>query len=135
MEEQIKMSDYSVWIKELKAKIHEAKRKVAYSINSQLIELYWDLGRSITEKQIKANWGSNLIEKTSIELTHEFPEIKGFSRRNLYAMCQLYKFYSTKYQFVPQFVAQLPWGHNRIIISKIKDIFKTELENKIDNRR
>jgi len=55
-------------------------------------------------------------------LKHEFPEIKGFSRRNLYAMRQWYEFYSQKYQFVPQSVAQLPWGHNRLIITKIKDI-------------
>lgn len=55
-------------------------------------------------------------------MKHEFPEIKGFSRRNLYAMRQWYEFYSQKYEFVPQSVAQLPWRHNRLIIAKIKDI-------------
>lgn len=59
-------------------------------------------------------------------MKHEFPEIKGFSRRNIYAIRQWYKFYSTKYQFVPQSVAQLPWGHNRLIITKIKDIDEAE---------
>jgi len=108
------ISDFGNWIKELKFKIHDARRKVAFSINSQITELYWELGRSIADKQEKSNWGSNFIDNVAIELNHEFPEIKGLSRRNLYAMCQLYKFYSMKYQFVPQFVAQLPWGHNRL---------------------
>ena len=120
MEEEIKISDFSTWIIDLKSKIHEARRKVAFSINSQLIELYWEIGKSITGKQEKAIWGSNFIEQVAYELKHEFPEMKGFSRRNLYAMSQWYKFYAEKYQFVPQTVAQIPWSHNRIIISKIK---------------
>jgi predicted nuclease of restriction endonuclease-like (RecB) superfamily len=120
------ISEFSHWIKELKSKIHEARRKVAFTINSQIIELYWDLGRSITDKQEKSEWGSNFIDKTAIELQHEFPEIKGLSRRNLYAMGQMYKFYSSKYQFVPQFVAQLPWGHNRLILSKVKRVEEAE---------
>ena len=48
--------------------------------------------------------------------------MKGFPRRNLYAIRQWYKFYSAKYQFVPQCVAQIPWGHNRLVISKVKEI-------------
>ena len=83
---EIKISDFGSWIKELKSKIHDARRKVAFSINSQIIELYWELGRAISDKQEKSDWGSNFIEKVAIELKHEFPEIKGLSRRNLYAM-------------------------------------------------
>ena len=48
--------------------------------------------------------------------------MKGFSRRNLYAIRQWYLFYNSKYEFVPQCVAQIPWGHNRLIVSKIKNI-------------
>lgn len=126
MKQEPNISDFANWIIDLKSKIHEAQRKVAFSINSQLIELYWEIGKSIAEKQDKANWGSNFIEKVAIELKHEFPQINGFSRRNLYAMSQWYRFYSQKYQFVPQPVAQIPWSHNRLIISKVKDIEKAE---------
>jgi hypothetical protein len=49
-------------------------------------------------------------------LKHEFPEIKGFSRRNVYAILQWYKFYSVKYPFVPRDAAQIPWEHNRLIL-------------------
>lgn len=51
-----------------------------------------------------------------------FPTINGFSKRNLYAIRQWYLFYRQQYKFVPQPVAQIPWGHNRLIISKLKNI-------------
>ncbi len=126
MKNALNISDFGNWITLLKTRIHEAQRKVALSINSQLIELYWEIGKSLVEKQEKANWGSNFIEKVAIELKHEFPQIKGFSRRNLYAMIQWFKFYSEKYQFVPQTVAQIPWSHNRLIITKVKNIDEAE---------
>ncbi len=122
MNQELNITDFGNWIIDLKSRIHEAQRKVAFSINSQLIELYWDIGKSVAEKQEKANWGSNFIERVATELKHEFPQIKGFSRRNLYAMSQWYKIYSKKYQFVPQPVAQILWSHNRLIISKVKNI-------------
>lgn len=122
MKMEIQIFEFNQWIEELKQKIHSARRKVALSINSQLLELYWELGKEIVAKQNKSNWGSNFIENIATELKHEFPEIKGFSRRNLYAVKQWYLFYSEKFEFVPQFVAQIPWGHNRLIITKIKNI-------------
>ena len=88
--------------------------------------LYWELGTQINSKQNEFSWGTNLIEQLSIDLKLEFPGITGFSRRNLYAIRQWYLFYSSKYEFVPQHVAQLPWGHIRLIISKIKNIDEAE---------
>ncbi len=115
-------ADFAEWINSLKSKIHSARNKLAFSINSQILELYWEIGRDITEKQQNSGWGSGFVEKIAEELKYEFPEIKGFSRRNVYAILQWHKFYSSKYQFVPHHVAQIPWGHNRLIISKVKDI-------------
>jgi predicted nuclease of restriction endonuclease-like (RecB) superfamily len=115
-------AEYRTWIKELKSKIHSARIKVALTVNAQLIELYWDLGKAISEKIEISNWGSKVIEQISTDLKHEFPEIKGFSRRNLYAVKQWYQFYSQQYAFVPQAVAQLPWGHNRLIVSRVKNV-------------
>lgn len=126
MNDAILTQDFYNWIAELKSKIHSAQTKVALTINSQLLELYWEIGKDIAQRQENAEWGSKFIEQTAIELKIEFPEIRGFSRRNLYAMRQWYKFYSEKYQFVPQSVAQIPWGHQRLIISKIKDINEAE---------
>lgn len=126
MQNELNKSEFVLWVNELKSKIHEAKRKVAFSITSQLLELYWEIGKDICVKQQTSNWGNSLIEQIAAELKLEFPEMKGFSRRNLYAIKQWYSFYSLKYQFVPQCVAQIPWGHNRLIITKIKEIGKAE---------
>ena len=126
MMNEMNISNFGSWIKDLKSKIHEARRKVAFSVNSQLMELYWEIGRELHAKLENAVWGSNLIEEVAKELKHEFPDIKGFSRRNLFAIRQWYRFYSEKYEFVPQTVAQIPWGHNRLIITKIKDINEAE---------
>jgi predicted nuclease of restriction endonuclease-like (RecB) superfamily len=126
MKSEVHSLNFGIWISDLKLRIHEARRKVAFSINSQLLELYWEIGREICEKQEKAAWGSNLIEQVADELKMEFPDVKGFSRRNLFAIRQWYRFYCQKYQFVPQLVAQIPWGHNRLIITKIKNIAEAE---------
>lgn len=126
MKNELHTSEYNDWIKILKSKIHSVRTKVALTINSQVVELYWEIGKDIHEKQQNADWGSKFIEQTAIELKHEFPDIKGLSRRNLYAMRQWYSFYSQKYSFVPQSVAQIPWGHNRLIVTKIKDLDEAE---------
>ena len=71
-----------------------------------MLELYWEIGKEIASKQ--NTWGSNIIENVAKELNAEFPDMKGFSRRNLYAIRQWFLFYNTKYEFVPQCVAQIP---------------------------
>jgi predicted nuclease of restriction endonuclease-like (RecB) superfamily len=126
MSKELNISDFLDWVISLKAKIHSARNKVVFSINSQLLELYWEIAKDISEKQQKSNWGSGFIDQIAVELKHEFPEMNGFSRRNIYAMLQWYKFYSQKYQFVPHSVAQIPWGHNRLIITKIKNLEEAE---------
>jgi len=122
MSELISNKEYRFWLDELKTKIRKKQIQAALSINQTLMELYWDLGKDIIEKQQNSTWGSNFIEQLSIDLRHEFPDIKGFSRRNIYAIRQWYLFYSEQFEFVPQAVAQIPWGHNRLIIGKIKDV-------------
>ena len=112
---------YKLWLKSIKQKIISARLKVAASINTQLMELYWELGKNIVQKQEEANWGDAVLEQLAIDLKLSFPDIGGFSRRNLYAIRQWYLFYNIKNEFVPQAVAQIPWGHNRLIISKTKN--------------
>lgn len=91
------------------------------SVNKQLMELYWELAENIVQKQKEAKWGDAILEQLAIDLRIGFPNIKGFSKRNLYAIRQWYLFYRDISEFVPQSVAQIPWGHNRLIISKIKN--------------
>jgi predicted nuclease of restriction endonuclease-like (RecB) superfamily len=113
---------YTNWLFELKHKINQARYKTALSVNADLIALYWEIGKEIVSKELNASWGGSLIDKLSRDLTLEYPDMKGFSRRNLYAIRQFYLFFSQRFEFVPQPVAQIPWGHSRLIITKIKDI-------------
>lgn len=115
-------STYKQWLENIKHKIKAAQLKAAVSVSSQMLEMYWQLAEEIVAKQKTANWGEAVLEQLSIDLKLSFPNINGFSRRNLYAIRQWYLFYSTQHEFVPQLVAQIPWGHNRLIISKVKNV-------------
>jgi predicted nuclease of restriction endonuclease-like (RecB) superfamily len=118
-------AEYTKFITSLKTKIRSAQIKAAVTVNSELIKLYWEIGKEIFEKQEKEDWGSNILEKAAKELQNEFPGVEGFSRRNMFRMKAFYQAYAK----VPQAVAQLddlpifsiPWGHNALILEKIKD--------------
>lgn len=118
---------YQNWLNEIKQRIKSAQFSAALSVNTVLLELYWDIAKDMVEKQKQENWGSGFIEQFASDLRKSFPDIRGFSRRNVYAIRQWYLFYSEQFEFVPQPVAQIPWGHNRLIISKLKEIEKAIL--------
>jgi len=116
MNNLIKSSEYSNWLRDLKQKIKTGQIKAALSVNSQMIMLYWDLGRQITEKQENAKWGSGFIEQLSKDLREEFPDMKGFSKDNLKYMRIFYKFYLPVIQY-DRIVAQ-PVGQFKEMIEK-----------------
>jgi|GEM_PF-3197052 len=120
--QKIQTDLYHRWLEGIKRKIRSAQLKAATTVNAQLVELYWDLAKDIVNKQREANWGDNVLEQLSIDLKLNFPDSRGFSRRNRYAVRQWYLFYADVSEFVPQPVAQIPWGHNRLIVSKTKDV-------------
>ncbi|HEV2479343.1 MAG TPA: PDDEXK nuclease domain-containing protein [Puia sp.] len=125
-------SQYKKWVVELKSKIGAAQIKAAMTVNRQLLELYWQLGSDIYEKQQKSNWGDGLIEQLSKDLSTAFPNMKGFSRANLFFIKKWYLFYKDHEiveqvvrqlpEKVKQVVAQIPWGHNILIINKCPTI-------------
>ena len=105
-----KLSEYRDWLRDLKQQIKTGQIKAALSVNSQMIMLYWDMGRQIVEKQEKAKWGSGFIGQLSRDLREEFPEMTGFSRTNLFRMKRFYEFYSPVMQYneiIPQVGGQL----------------------------
>jgi predicted nuclease of restriction endonuclease-like (RecB) superfamily len=131
----IKTPDYQNFIVSLKQKVQAAQIKAARSVNTQLMALYWELGQLITEKQQASGWGDAIIDQIAQDLTRELSGMKGFSRRNLYRIKQWYGFYRNQEEFVPQLVAQIPWGHNALIIEKIKNPDKAlwYVRNTLDN--
>ena len=114
--------EYRLFLSELKEKVRKTQLKASIAANTIIVDFYWELGKEIARLDTTNNWGTKLIEQLATDLRLEFSEVKGFSRRNLYAIRQWYLFFSTRFEFVPQAVAQLPWGHQRLIVNKIKDI-------------
>lgn len=137
-------ADYREWIRALGVRIRAAQVKAAVRVNSELLRLYWALGAELAEKSKTATWGEGWLEATSRDLLSEFPEMKGFSFRNLNSMRQWYAFYSAAILKQPvsksgdeapeiekQPVSRLgeaffsvPWGHHLYILQRCKDIDK-----------
>ena len=107
-------------ISSLKEKIRAAQHKAALSVNRELLILYWEIGREVLTRQSAEKWGTKVIERLSADLSREFPEMKGFSQRNLKYMRAFAEAYPDT-QFVQQAVAQIPWGHNVRILDYVKD--------------
>jgi predicted nuclease of restriction endonuclease-like (RecB) superfamily len=87
-------SQYKEWLKELKQRVRKAQLKAAVSVNTVLLTFYWELGTDIVEKQKNAPWGSGFLKRLSADLMAEFPEMKGFSKRNLERIRKWYLFYT-----------------------------------------
>jgi len=113
-------NEYKEFIQNIKSKIHSAQIKAHVKVNEEMLGLYWDIGAMIVEKQKNSAWGDGLIEQISKDLQREFPNLKGFSFRNIKYMKQWYLFYSNGQQAVAQ-IFMIPWGHHIAIVSKIKD--------------
>lgn len=107
---------YKDWLVELKQKVRTAQLKAAVAVNTELIMLYWELGKMITEKQTA--WGSKFIPQLSKDLTSEFPNMQGFSKRNLALCRQFYQFYAHPHlpqdSILQQAVAKLSLKNNEV---------------------
>ena len=115
--------EYKALFADIKARIRSTQIKAALSVNSELLKLYWSIGADIVFRQKSAKWGDSFLLRLSRDLMAEFPDMKGFSERNLKYIRQWYLFYSEGKTIGQQVVAQItqiPWGHNIVIISKCK---------------
>lgn len=104
----------------LKQRIRSAQMRATLAVNQELIQLYWQIGREILQRQAQENWGSKMIQKLAKDLKREFPDIKGFSRSNLMYMRSFAESWPDE-QIVQRSVGQLPWRHNIALIEKLKD--------------
>lgn len=118
---------YIGWILNLKQKIQQSQIKAAIQVNSALIEMYWDLGKEISERNFENTYGSGFFLQLSKDLRTEFPEIKGLSESNLKYCKRFYQFYNQTDKNRQQVVDDLmhhifliPWGHHIVLITKCK---------------
>lgn len=117
-----KDQNYASFLQEIKKRVQSSQIKAAVSVNQVLLHLYWDMAAQIIEKQKQSAWGDGFLEQLSKDLQREFPNMKGFSLRNLKYMRQWFLFWSEASPIGQQLVAQIPWGHNILIVSKSKSI-------------
>lgn len=139
--------NYASFLKEIKNRIQRAQVKANFAVNRELILLYWNVGKMVYKIQKSVGWGKGIIPRLAKDIKNDFPEIKGFSERNIGRMKTFYKEYTflqeavvqnpngdntgsnlpqpvAKLDEVLKIVTELPWGHNFILIEKIKDCQK-----------
>ena len=107
--------DYAQLLAEVKARVRSAQYAALKAVNTELVGLYWDIGRMIAERQEKAEWGRAVVENLSEDLRREFPGVAGFSVQNLWYMRQFYLEYSDHERLQP-LVGEIAWAHNLVII-------------------
>ena len=127
MNKLINTKNYQTFLKKIKEQIQTSQTRAISSVNSEMIILYYNIGKAIHEKQKKEGWGTKVVQKLSLDLKTELPKVKGFSERNIKRMVRFYREYSD-ISFVPQAVAQIehlifsiPWGHNTVLIEKVEN--------------
>ena len=103
-------SGFADLLGEVKLRIQTAQTRAMFSVNAELVRLYWDIGRMIEDRQQREGWGASVIPRLSAELRNELPEIKGFSERNIKRMLAFHREYPRPDEFVPQGVAQIAVG-------------------------
>jgi len=121
----IKSKDYKNFFSKLKQDIVTARQLAYQRVNKQLVELYFQIGKSIYEKIEISKWGEGIIEKLSNDLQGEFPDMKGFSAQNLWRMKQLYETYKDN-EKLSTLLRELPWSHNILILHHTNTIEEKE---------
>lgn len=101
---------YVDWLSELKIRIHGVQQRAALAVNRELVLLYWQIGCDILSKQHEQGWGAKVIERLAHDLHSAFPDMKGFSPRNLKYMRAFAQAWPDA-EFVQAVLAQLPWHH------------------------
>jgi len=111
-------TEYGPFLEDLKERIRTAQVRAAVSVNSELVLLYWNIGRRILAAQETEGYGTKIIPKLAADLTKAFPEMKGFSSRNLDYMLAFARAWPDD-EVSQQAVAKLPWGHNITLLQRL----------------
>jgi predicted nuclease of restriction endonuclease-like (RecB) superfamily len=117
----VKLSkDYVQFLNEIRQKIGTARFKAVHSVNRAQMQLYWEIGKTIVERQDQYGWGKSIVERLAKDLTDGIDSSTGYSPQNLWYMRQFYVEYKDSPD-LQQLVGEIPWGQNILIFSRIKD--------------
>jgi predicted nuclease of restriction endonuclease-like (RecB) superfamily len=116
---------YKTFFNDIKEKIHQAQYEAMKQVNQALLKLYWEIGKSIVEKQEEYGWGKSVVETLSKDLQNEFPGVQGYSKDNLWRMRKFYLHYKDNTKLAPM-VQEISWSHNIVVMEKCKDDLERE---------
>jgi predicted nuclease of restriction endonuclease-like (RecB) superfamily len=122
MNNELDHSQYREMLKYIITEIKSTRVVAARKINSVMMQMYWNIGKRLSVEKIDKGYGSSVVKRLSVDLIQEFPGTTGFSPRNLWNMKSFYEFYALADIKVQQLAALLPWMHNVLIISRVKNM-------------
>ncbi len=130
--------DYLAVLADLKRRIAAAQTRAALAVNRELIALYWHVGATIVQRQAGSGWGEAVVERLAHDLRQAFPDLQGFSPRNIWRMRAFFLAWSAApkklpqavaesgmspaAKKLPQAVAEIPWGHNIVLLEQLATV-------------
>lgn len=113
-------AEYALFRNEITTRIRSAQYEALKAVNKEMIALYWEIGKRITEQQAALGWGKSVVETLSSDIQKEFPGIQGFGVRNMWDMARFYTEYQSD-EFLQPLVAEISWSKHIVILTKCKD--------------
>lgn len=112
--------EYLDFRNEITSRIRSAQYEALKAVNKEMIALYWEIGKRITEQQAALGWGKSVVENLSQDIQKEFPGIKGFGARNMWDMARFYAEYQSN-EILQPLVAEISWSKHTVILTKCKE--------------
>ncbi|MCK4517794.1 hypothetical protein KAT92_03400 [Candidatus Babeliales bacterium] len=122
---KVAAKEYVQTLTELVDEIRAAQLRAMSAASKELVRLYWFIGKTVSKRQEESSWGDKFINNLARDIQNSFPQIKGFSRRNIFRMRAFYRAYAncatavTQIEDIPVF--SIPWGHNIVLVESVKD--------------
>lgn len=116
---------YPPFLQDILVKIKQARYEMLKAVSKQTVLLYWEIGKSVSEKVNTEGWGKSVVERLSNDLQTEFPGVRGFSASNIWRMKTFYEEYRDNEKLAP-LVREIGWIQNKLIFEKCKDDLQRE---------
>lgn len=120
MEDKNITTEYTRFLNEITLRIRSAQYEALKAVNKEMIALYWEIGKRITEQQATSGWGKSVVETLSRDIQKEFPGIQGFGVRNMWDMARFYAEYQSN-EILQPLVAEISWSKHIVILTKCKE--------------
>jgi len=116
----LELDGHGELLADLKSRVRATQFRAARAANTEVLRLYWSIGHDILERQAAAGWGSKVVTRLAADLQREFPDQRGWSRRNLLYMRKAAEVWPTEPEFVHHVGARLPWRHVTVLLDRLE---------------